>query len=1116
MPSGYYRYPTIQGDTIIFVCEDDLWTVPTAGGTARRLTSNLGEITHPSISPDGNLVAFVGRDEGQPEIYVMPALGGRPHRLTFHGSSQMLVAGWNSAGEIIYATHAGQPFRAMMHLFTISPEGGQPVRLNYGPARAVAYGPKGAVVIGRNTGDPARWKRYRGGTAGSLWIDPNGGGEFHPLLDLKGNLASPMWIKKRIYFLSDAEGVGNLYSCLPDGSDLTRHTDHADFYARNASSDGRRIVYHAGADLYLFDPAEKVSHKIDVQFYTPQVQRNRKFSDPQYYMSQWSLHPQGTALAVQSRSYIFSFFDWEGPVLRHGDPETPARFRLAAWLNDGRRLVAVTDTQGEEVFVILTADASQPALYLPLLDIGRPEAIAVNPRKDQIVFSNHRYEVNFLDLETHELKRIDKGKSGPVTGFDWSPDGEWVAYSISLSNQVTGLKLWNAASGEIYPVTQPVLRDVSPAFDSSGKYLYFLSYRIFDPVADNLGFDYGFPRGVRPYLVTLQKDTPSPFLRQPQFPPEEKKGEEEPPEVPEEAAPATPSQLATSESPDEDKKEAAAPGPEKSGDAENEEKAKEPVKIQIDLDGIQNRIIEFPTRDGRYGRIAGSSEKKIFYSLYPIEGTLNESFLDHEPTANGMLQVYDLEEQKEETFINGISDFEVSRDGKMLAIQAGKRLRVIKAAAKPSSEGGDSPGRKSGWIDLRRLRAPVIPGVEWKQMFNEAWRLQRDQYWTPDMAHIDWLAVHDLYAPLVERVASRSEFSDLVWEMQGELGTSHCYEFGGDYRSSPHFSQGQLGAEFEYDSAADGWKVTRIVTGDVWDEKASSPLIRPPMDVRVGDILLAINGRHLGRDISPNNALVGQANTEVILTFAPRTDEKPFSVTVKPLGNEGGLHYREWVNRNRKYVHQASGGRVGYVHIPDMGSHGYAEFHRGYLAEVDYPGMIVDIRFNGGGNVSALLLEKLARKRLGYDITRWGELPSPYPAESVQGPIVALTNEHAGSDGDIFSHAFKLMKLGPLLGMRTWGGVIGIWPRHSLVDGTITTQPEFSFWFKDVGWGVENYGTDPDIVIDNKPQDYAHGVDVQLERALSEVLALLNTVPPLPAFDARPNLAPPVLPKRNS
>ena len=902
MPSGYYRFPTIQGDTVIFVCEDDLWTVPAAGGVARRLTSNLGEITYPSLSPDGSLVAFVGRDEGQPEIYVMPALGGRPRRLTFHGSTQILVAGWNSAGEILYATHAGQPFRALMQLYTISAQGGQPTPLNYGPARAVAYGPDGAVVIGRNTGDPARWKRYRGGTAGILWIDAKGDGEFHPLLDLKGNMTSPMWLGERIYFLSDTEGVGNLYSCLPDGSDLKRHTDHSDFYARNAASDGKRIIYHAGADLFIFDPAANAAHKVEVQFYTPQVQRNRKFSDPQRYMRQWALHPQGTALAVQSRSYIFSFFNWEGPVIRHGDPETPARYRLAAWLNDGRRLVAVTDAQGEEVFVILTADASQPAQVLPVLDIGRPEEIAVNPIKDQIIFSNHRYEVCFLDLETHELKRIDKGKSAPISGFNWSPDGEWVAYSVSLSNQVAGIKLWKADSGEITPVTQPVLRDVSPAFDPAGKYLYFLSYRIFDPVADNLGFDYGFPRGVRPYLVTLQKDTPSPFLRQPQFPPEEKKADEAPPEIPDEkssgaSAPSLP--LSAEDAPPDSKKDAPPPDPLKSAETENPEKPQEPVKIQIDLEGLQERIIEFPTRDGRYGRIAGTSEKKIFYSLYPIEGTLNESSMNHEPVSNGLLQVYDLEEQKEETFINGIADFEISRDGKMLAVQAGRRLRVIKAAVKPSSEGGELPGRKTGWIDLRRLRTPVIPGVEWLQMFNEAWRLQRDQYWTPDMGHIDWLAVHDRYLPLVERVASRSEFSDLVWEMQGELGTSHCYELGGDYRSGPQYSQGQLGAEFEYDSDTDGWKVTRIVRGDVWDEKASSPLIRPPVDIQVGDILLAINGQRLGKSTSPNSALVGLANTEVSLTFAPRKDEKPLSFSIKPLANEGSLHYREWVNRNR-------------------------------------------------------------------------------------------------------------------------------------------------------------------------------------------------------------------------
>ena len=1159
MPSGYYRYPTLNNDTIIFVCEDDLWTLPAAGGLARRLTSNLGEITSPFFSPSGSQVAFVGRDDGQPEVYVMPARGGRPRRLTFQGSSQVLVAGWTPDGKIVFASHAGQPFRHLLHLYTLDPQGGEPVRLNVGPARAVAFGRDGAVVIGRNTSDPARWKRYRGGTAGQLWIDPDGKGDFHPLLQLKGNLASPIWLGARVYFLSDHEGFGNLYSCLPDGSDLQRHTDHADFYARSASSDGRRIIYHAGADLYLFDPVSGQSSKIEVEFYSPQVQRGRRFVDPERYLSGWAIHPHGIALAVQIRGFVTSLFNWEGPVIHHGDPEIPARYRLPAWLNDNRRMVAVTDSQGEEVFVILSADGSQSPQPLPQLDIGRPEAIAVNPKHNQIVFSNHRYEICFLDLDTHELKKIEKGKNAPIAGFDWSPDGEWVAYSVSISNQLMAIKVWKAATGEIFQVTRPVLRDVSPAFDPQGRYLYFLSYRTYDPVADNMGFDLSFPKGEKPYLIPLQKDTPSPFVRQPHFLMEEKKVEPAPnPAEKPKGTPESGEALAAEE--DQKKTESAETRPD-----EPEKPKAEDIKVKIDLDGIERRIIEFPTREGRYGRVQGSTEKKVFYSVFQVEGTLNDSFIEEEPPGNGTLYWYDLEEQKEEVFLNRISDFQVSRDGKTLAVRAGNRLRVFKAAAKPNGEGGEGPGRKTGWIDLHRVRVSVHPGVEWTQMFHEVWRLQRDQFWTPDMSKIDWLSVHDRYLPLVDRVASRSEFSDLVWELQGELSTSHCYEFGGDYRPGPHYIQGQLGADFSYAETAGGWKLIHIVRGDSWDDRNGSPLEKAGLDIAEGDVLMAINGIRLGRERSPNAALINLANTEVTLTFAPRAsamhpdegsplhpdegspshpdDDSPSNpgkdsasqpdegnashpgegsashpdegITVKTIGNETSLRYREWVERNRAIVHEATGGKVGYLHIPDMSSRGYAEFHRGFLGELDYPGLIVDLRFNGGGNVSALLLEKLARKRLGYDVTRWNDLPNPYPAESVMGPMVALTNEHAGSDGDMFSHAFKLMGLGPLIGKRTWGGVVGIWPRHVLADGTVTTQPEFSTWFKDVGWGLENYGADPDIEVEITPQEYARGVDTQLERSIQEILSLLAANPPtLPDFSSRPNLAPPALPAR--
>ncbi len=380
-------------------------------------------------------------------------------------------------------------------------------------------------------------------------------------------------------------------------------------------------------------------------------------------------------------------------------------------------------------------------------------------------------------------------------------------------------------------------------------------------------------------------------------------------------------------------------------------------------------------------------------------------------------------------------------------------------------------------------------------MFQEAWRLQREQFWTEDLSGIDWDSVHGLYEPLVERITTRSEFSDLLWEVQGELGTSHAYEMGGEYRSGPNYRQGFLGVDWAFDREAGGYRVARLVHGDTWDADASSPLTGPGVNVAEGDLVLAINGQPLGPEVTPAQRLVNQAGNEVLLTVRRDGEAEPRTVTVKALADERPARYRDWVDANRRKVHAATDGRVGYIHVPDMGPEGYAEFHRGFLVEFDRDALVVDVRVNGGGHVSGLLLEKLARKRVGYDFPRWSA-PKPYPDESPTGPMVALTNELAGSDGDIFSHTFKLMKLGPLVGKRTWGGVIGIWPRHRLVDGTVTTQPEFSFFFDDVGWRVENYGTDPDIEIDNAPHDYARALDPQLDRAIQAALDELAQRPP--------------------
>ena len=1086
MPSqGYVRYPTIYRDHIIFVSEDDLWLISSEGGRAERLTAGVAEASYPRFSPDGAQLAFVGREEGPSEVYVMPALGGLALRLTFQAATSCRVSGWSLSGdEILYASNAGQFAPRFETIYAISPREGQPRQLRVGLANAISYGSRGGVVLGRNINvrEFSHQKRYRGGRVGHLWCDVSGDGEFQRLLRLDGNIADPCWVGERIYFLSDHEGVGNIYSCTPFGEDVRGHTDHQDFYARHMSSDGQRLVYHAGADLYLFDPATGEVRHLDAELPSMRTQRNRKFVSAANYLDSYTLHPKGYSVALTTRGKAFSTGNWEGPVLQHGELDG-VRYRKLNWLNDGKRLVTVNDATGQESLVVFNPeDASEPKTYAEI-EFGRAVSLVVSPADDIVALTNHRSELITIDLEAATSRVLDRSDYGPIRGVAWSPDGRWLAYGFSFSNQQTAIKLCNLETGETHFVTEPVLEDVSPSFDPDGKYLYFLGYRILNPVYDNLQFDLSFPRGVKPYLITLQRDLRSPFIPEPKAPDEKDKGKEK-------------------EEVDSGKEQGDSKEPPREENNNQEEATKKPPAMVIDLEGITSRAIPFPVAEGRYYAVRGIKGKALFL-LYPIQGLIYQQSDSDEP--KGYIDCYDFEKRKGEKLIDDVSDFGLSRDHKTLIYRSKHRLRVLKAGEKPpKTDNGDRPGRESGWLELNRVKVSVQPAAEWKQMFAEAWRLQREQFWTEDMSGIDWDAIYTQYAPLVERVGSRSELSDLFWELQGELNTSHAYEMGGEYRQRPHYQQGFLGVDWSYDAENNRYRIDRIIEGDPSDSNATSPLTSPGLNIHVGDAVLAINGQRVGPERSSQELLVNQAGNEVQLTIEDATTKETRAVTVKALKDEQPARYREWVESNRRTVHEKSDGRVGYIHIPNMMGEGFAEFHRGFLTDYDYPALLVDVRFNGGGHVSGLLLEKLARRRIGYSFPRWGQ-PGPYPYESPRGPMVALTNEHAGSDGDIFSHSFKLMGLGPLIGKRTWGGVIGISPRHTLVDGTRTSQPEYAFWFKDVGWNVENYGTDPDIEVDVAPQDYMHNVDPQLDRAIAEALRLIEE---RPALEAKPEERP--------
>lgn len=1065
---GYLRQPTLAFDTIVFVYDDDLWSVPAAGGTARRLTAGVGEPSTPCLSPDGRWIAYVGRDEQHPEVYVMAAEGGPARRLTYLGPDVM-VRGWTRDGQILFVTTHGQPFFRNYRAYTIDPAGGLPQALPLGQVNHLAFGPGNARVIGRNTADPARWKRYRGGTAGHLWIDAQGSGEYHRMTQLRGNISSPMWIGERVYFLSDFEGVGNLYSCLPDGSSQQRHTDHEDFFARHAQADGSRIVYQCGAQIWCFDTLSNTTQQVPIQVPGHRAQAARRFVATPDYLQGFAVHPGGHSLALEVRGKPFSMGLWEGAVQQWGADD--GRRRHGQWLADGRTFIADSDGSGEERLEVFGADGVKTLPW----DIGRVVNMRASPRGALVAISNHRNEVLLGNIDTGELRTIDRSDYMRTEDLAWSPDGAWLAYPIWTSARHSAIKLHEVASNSATLVTQAEFRDYCPAFDPAGKYLYFLSVRTFDPVYDSVQFELSFPRAARPYLIALQADAVPPFE----------------------------SPLKGFEPPDK----AAAKSAAKDGEQDKSGATK------VDLAGIAARVAAFPVAESRYSQIAGVAGGKVLWLHQTVVGAHGRG--GHKEAA-GRLELFDFATLRAETMAEKVDRFSVNASGTALVLQEGKKLRALAADRKPEEGGGESFSRKSGWIDLGRVRASVSPPHEWRQMLHEVWRLQRDHFWTADMSGVDWGAVYLQYSSLLEGVATRAELSDLIWEMQGELGTSHAYEMGGDHRKPPQLALGHLGAELALAADGQSYTITRIVTGDSWEAGADSPLNAVGVGAKVGERIVMVNGQAVSALVPPQALLVHQAGSKVELTLAlgEGANASTRTVLVQTLTDDVPALYREWVERKREWVHAQSGGRVGYLHLPDMMAAGFAEFHRYFPGESDRQAIIVDVRYNRGGHVSQLLLEKFARKRIAYGTARW-MAPSPYPDESPLGPVVALTNEHAGSDGDIFSHNFKQMNIGSLVGTRTWGGVVGIWPRHALVDGTSTTQPEFSFWFNDVGYGVENYGTDPHIEVDNAPQDGTSGHDRQLERALAVALDAIQKNPPkIPDFGPRPDLACGRLPAR--
>ncbi|MFE0916942.1 S41 family peptidase [Streptomyces nigra] len=1062
VPPAYLRYPHLHGDLVAFTAEDDVWLAPLDGGRAWRVSADNVPVTSPRISPDGSTVAWTSTRDGAPEVHIAPVDGGPSTRLTHWGSPRTRVRGWTPDGRVLATSTWGQAGSRRTWAQAVPLDGGPATTLPYGPVGDVVHGPRlllGSAPMGL---EAARWKRYRGGTAGKLWIDRDGDGAFVRLHEeLDGNLECPLWVGDRVAFLSDHEGVGALYSSLADGTDLRRHTPIDGFYARHAAGDGSRVVYASAGDLWLLDDLDTAEpRRLAVRLGGQRTDRRPYVLNAARWFGSASPDHTARGSAVAVRGSVHWVTHRSGPA-RALAAEPGVRARLPrTFRTDGEEWVVwVTDAEGEDALEFAPATGLAPGATprrLAAGRLGRVLELAMAPDGSRAAVAAHDGRLLLVERDSGEVREVDRSADGNVSGLVFSPDSAWLAWAHPGPDPLSQLKLANTTDLSVSEATPLRFRDYAPAFTHDGKHLVFLSTRAFDPVYDEHVFDLAFVVGSRPHLITLAATTPSPF------------------------------------GPQRHGRAFDAPDKDETPDSEGT------PATRIDLEGLADRIVPFPVEAARYSHLRAAKDG-VLWLRHPVQGALGAaraSLDDPEPKTE--LERYDLVQRRVEHLADDADHFEVSGDGRRVLLWTDGRLKVVPSDRRAS---GDEDGDSNITVDLGRVRRRVDPAAEWRQMFEETGRIMRDHFWRADMNGVDWAGVLDRYRPLLDKVATHDDLVDLLWEVQGELGTSHAYVGSRGYGGGPR--QGLLGADISRHE--DGsWRIDRILPSETSDPEARAPLAAPGVAVRPGDAIAAVAGMPVDPVTGPGPLLVGTAGKPVELTIAPAGGGDARHTVVVPVADEQPLRYHAWVADRRAYVHERSGGRLGYLHVPDMQAPGWAQIHRDLRVEVTREGLVVDVRENGGGHTSQLVVEKLARRIVGWEMPR-GMRPNSYPVDAPRGPVVAVANEFSGSDGDIVNAAIKALGLGPVVGTRTWGGVIGIDSRYHLVDGTLVTQPKYAIWLEGFGWDVENHGVDPDVEVVQRPQDWVAGRDAQLDEAIRLALEALET---------RPAKTPPALPER--
>ncbi len=1049
--------PAISQDHIAFIYAHDLWVANLDGTQPRRLTVDEGEESRPFFSPDGSMIAFSAQYDGNTDVYVVPVDGGIPRRLTWHPYADQ-VEGFTPDGKRVLFLSSRDAFIGFTQLFTVPVEGGEPVQLKIPSAYHACYSPDGSQMAYTPNGDAFReWKHYRGGTQSRIWIfrfDDDFTVEI-PKPAEGSNDINPMWIGDLIYFLSDRNGEFNLYSYHTGTQAIEQLTHFDEFPIISAAFHDRTIIFEQAGYLHTWQTGARETEKLTVGIATDLLELRPRYVKGDRYIRSANISPSG-ARAV---------FDFRGEIITapgdKGDPRnitgTPGvHERFPAWSPDGKWIAYFSDASGENELHLKPQDGRGEARVIPVEGTGFYADIHWSPDSKKITYVDNGRNFYLLDVESGEIQKIDSDDlyvPGPYRFFhgDWSSDSRWIAYTRLTSTNFQRVYLYSLDDGTSHALTDGMSDATDPVFDRGGKYLYFFASTDAGPVVnwfDMSNADMEMTRNI--YLVTLQEETPSPLARESD---EEEIAEDE------------------GENGDQAETDTKGNGKKKKSDEGEPGSGEEADAINIDLEGIQNRILAIPVDAGDYNSLGSPAENQLIYLK--------------QESGKTTMRKYDLKERKDEE-VAEIDSYTLSADGKKMLYRKGRQWGIADAGSKPAPD--------KGMINTGALEVKIEPLAEWPQIFDEAWRINRDYFYDPGMHGADWPAMKEKYAQFLPDLATRDDLNRVIMWMCSELGVGHHRTGGGDQLNQPdRVGGGLLGADFEV--AGNRYRIKKVYEGLNWNPDLRSPLTEPGLNVKAGEYLLAVDGEELTAAMNLYQPFENTADKIVRLKIGPNPDGTGSrEIQVVPVGSEFSLRFRDWVEGNLKKVTEATDGQVAYVYVPNTAGMGHEYFKRYFFPQADRKAIIVDERYNGGGMVADYYIDILLRRYQAYWNMRYtNDLKTP--SASIQGPKVMLINENAGSGGDLLPWMFRKFDVGTLVGTTTWGGLVGTLGYPELMDGGYVTAPNIGIWTKD-GFIVENVGVAPDIEVQQTPAEVIKGHDPQLEKAIEVILEQLEENPP--------------------